>query len=109
MDGRVVVLASDGARDLEAIQVGQHQVEQEQVGWMGADQLEGARAIGAQAHVVASPRQVVPKRMQQALFVFDDEDIGHVWRNYRASARVRLAYAAGGHRDDRRPICPCCS
>ena len=76
--GRVRRVLAQGARDLESVQARQHQVEQQHIWWLGADELERLRAVGTHAHVVPGACQVVAKRVEEALLVLDNQHLGHM-------------------------------
>ena len=69
--GRVL---AQGAGDVEAVQAGQHQVEHQQVGPLGAGQAQGGRAVARRQHAKARPVQIVAHDGHDARLVVHHED-----------------------------------
>ena len=70
------LLGPDLGRDLVAVELGQHDVEQDQVGRLGAPQAESLRAIGRDDDVVALLLERVLQESLDVRVVIDDEDLG---------------------------------
>ena len=82
--GRAALLAPDLGRDLVAIELGQHDVEEDQVGRLGAPQPEALRPIARDDDVVALLLQRVLQESLDIRVVIDDEDLGR----HQSSTRV---------------------
>ena len=70
------LLGPDLGRDLVAVELGQHDVEQDQVGRLGAPQAEPLRAVGRDDDVVALLLEGVLQESLDVRVVVDDEDLG---------------------------------
>ncbi len=70
------LLGPDLGRDLVAVELGQHDVEQDQVGRLGSPQAESLRAIGRDDDVVAFLLERVLQEPLYVRVVVDDEDLG---------------------------------
>ena len=65
---------ADPPADLQAVDAGQHQVEDDQVRARVAGQREGGRAVAGRQDVVAVAFEVALDELDQVLLVVDDED-----------------------------------
>ena len=65
------------ADDLDAVQVGQAEVEHDQVGVRVGGRLQGAAAAARGHDLVVAGLQVDPQRPQDLRLVVDDQDAGH--------------------------------
>jgi hypothetical protein len=63
------------AAHVEAVEAGEQEVEDDQVGALAAHALEAALAVGRRGHREALAGQVVLDRFQDVRFVFDDDDL----------------------------------
>jgi hypothetical protein len=64
------------AADLDAVDAGQHQVEDQQIGGLGADQAQPLLSVPAREHFVAFPLEVVLEDFADVRLVLDDDDLG---------------------------------
>ena len=71
---RHVVVGAQRARDLDAVELRQAEVEDHEVGRERAALLERGRAVGGRAHLVALHAQRALQRLGDVLVVLDDED-----------------------------------
>src|SRR4029078_10009870 len=79
-------------RDLVAVELGQHDVEQNQVGRLGPPQAESLRAIGRDNDAVTL---LLERVLQESLYVrvvIDDEDLG---RHQSSTERAGWSMSAG--------------
>ena len=63
---------------LETVDVGQAEVEEDQVDGAGLEQTEGLRAGGRGEDRVPGPLEVATEEFANVAFVLDDEHRGHV-------------------------------
>ena len=70
------LLGPDLRRDLVAVELGQHDVEQDQVGRLGAPEPEAFRAVDGDDDLVALLLQRVLEQALDVWVVVDDEDLG---------------------------------
>ncbi len=68
---------AEGAADLQAVDAGQHEVEDDEVRHAGADEGEGLAAVAERVGDVAGPRQVALEQFGDVAVVFDNEDVAH--------------------------------
>ena len=73
---RHVVVGAQRARDLEAVEPGQAEVEDHEVGRERAPVLQRGGTVGGGAHLVALHAQRALERLGDVLVVLDDEDAG---------------------------------
>jgi hypothetical protein len=66
--------AADSLEHLQAVHVGQHQVQNHQVVIGGVGELERARAVGRGVHGVAGALQAPAQEVGDALFVLDHQE-----------------------------------
>ena len=86
------LLGPDLGRDLVAVELGQHDVEKDQVGRLGTPQAESLRAIGRDDDVVAL---LLERVLQESLYVrvvIDDEDL---CRHQSSTERAGWSMSAG--------------
>ena len=74
--GGAPLLCPDLGRDLVAVELGEHDVEEDQVGRLGSPQAESFRAVGRDDDVVALLLQRVLQETLDVRVVIDDEDLG---------------------------------
>ena len=84
-------VAAHRAADLEAIQAGQHDVEQQQVGWRLAHAGKDIPARGDHVGLEAGALQVMREQARDVGIVLRDKDPAH--GGSIADARVRTAAA----------------
>jgi hypothetical protein len=72
-DRRVVLVAAQLARDLDAVHPGETQVQNDQVGEEGLGVIQGLRAVVGELHVVALHAQRALEDLGDLLIVLDDE------------------------------------
>src|SRR5207248_648438 len=65
------------ADDLDAVDVGQTEVEDDEVGVVGGGGVQGFGAVGGGADLVLAGLEVDAQGPQDLGFVVDDEDAGH--------------------------------
>ena len=63
------------AAELEAVYIGQHQVQQDHVGRLGLQQLEGSRPVRGHAGVEAAHDQVAPDEVDDVGVVFHQQGL----------------------------------
>jgi hypothetical protein len=89
------------ADDLDAVEVGQAEVEHDQVGVLAGGGVQGLHAVAGGDDLVLAGVQVDPQRPQDLRFVVDDEQPGHrptpfpPWS--RGSAGAPVVEEAAGH------------
>ncbi len=59
--------------DLEPVEAGQHQVEDDEIGPVGAGGLDGLLAGADRYDIVAVLREIVPDKLEDILFIIDDQ------------------------------------
>ena len=89
--GRLALLRPDLGRDLVAVQLGQHHVEEDQVRPLGAPQPEAFGTIRRHDDVVALLLQGVLQQPLDIRVVIDDQDLGR----HQSSERVAGCGSAG--------------
>jgi hypothetical protein len=73
-DGATQLVAQE-ATDLKAIHAtGEEDVQQNEIGWLGAGSGETGRTVAGSAHLETGATQVVRQRLAEGTLVFDDED-----------------------------------
>ena len=87
--GGAALLAADLGRDLVAVELGQHDVEQDEVGRLGAPQAEPFRAVAGDDDVVALLLERVLQESLDVRVVVDDEDLGRHQSSTGGSRWVR--------------------
>src|SRR5688572_208201 len=85
-DGAGVRLRLDAAADLPAVELRDHDVEEDQVGEVLPGHLQGLGAAGDDAHLVTFAAQVIPDELGHVRLVLDDERAA---RGARASCDPR--------------------
>ncbi len=70
-------VATELAGDLETVEAGQAEVEDDEIGVLAPRGLDGARAIGCRQHGEARVLEVVARELDDLGFVVDDEDGSH--------------------------------
>src|SRR5690606_31106787 len=70
--------ASDVSADIEAVDGGEHDVEDDQVGRVGGRLGDGGLAVGDGAYLVTRLLEVVRDRRANTRFILDDEDPCHI-------------------------------
>ena len=73
-DDRNVALRTHAAADLEAVHLGQHDVEQNEVGRLGERLVQTFRAVIGRHGIVALAAEVEHQDIRDRLFVLDNED-----------------------------------
>ncbi len=73
-NGGGAALLPDGSADVKAIALGQHQVQQNQIGVLLQRQLEPGLAVVGLQGVVALPGKVEHQNVHNILFILDDQD-----------------------------------
>ena len=79
----IVAVAAEDLADAEAVEVGQHEIEQDDVGPVGADAVNGFPAVGGGGHIVARPDQMILHQVGELGFVVYGEDFGTGGRHRR--------------------------
>ena len=98
---RAALFAADLGRDLVAVELGQHDVEQDEIGRLGAPQAEALGAVPGDDDVVALLLERVLQEALDIRVVIDDEDLcGH--QSSTAGARAVGAPAGAPRRGDYR-------
>ena len=83
------LLGPDLRRDLVAVELGQHDVEEDQVGRLGAPQAESLGAVRRDDDLVALLLQRVLQQSLDVRVVVDDEDLG---RHQSSTERRRIGH-----------------
>ena len=76
-------------------QARQHQVEQDEVGAVAVELLEGGRAVVGDGDLEALLAEHVGQRVAERLFVLDDEDAGHAVLSFGWRCAARRPVPAG--------------
>ncbi len=71
---RAGLAVADLLQHAEAVHVGQHQVENDQVVLGGVDQFDGGGAVAGHIHRVSGALQAAGQEVLDAFFVLDDEN-----------------------------------
>ncbi len=69
--------AAELAADLEPVHLGQHEVQDDEVGRLGGDPLQRGAPVADHLGLMPVPGQVAGDDVGQRLVVVDDEDAGH--------------------------------
>ena len=85
---------SESADHFNAVDVGQSQVENDQVGVFGRRHLQRGGPGAGRRHSVTAAGEVQCQRPQQVRFVVDDEHVRHAARGLRLAA---VGSGRGGH------------
>ena len=109
-DDRHARLGPDDPADLDARELGQHQVEQDEVGAIGAEAVERLASVGGGDDAEALRLERLDERLAKGRLVVDDEDRAcHRRRGYRRAvngpiggARTRRRAAAASPASDQR-------
>jgi len=86
--GRLLVAGGDVPEHVEPGEVGQLQVQQDQVGQFGGVEIEPAGTVLGRDDLVPQVAEIVPQEFEECGFVIDKQDTGCVWRH--AQARVEF-------------------
>ena len=89
--GGLALLGPDLRRDLVPVELGQRDVEEDEVRRLGAPQAESLGAVGRDDDLVPLLLERVLQESLDVLVVVDDEDLGR----HRSSARVSRSVTAG--------------
>ena len=83
--------APEAAHDVDPVQVGQAEVEDDQVGWVGAGRGEGGGSVVGGGHDVAARAQVDGECAGEADFVVHDQDVRHCLFSLVSGGHPRVA------------------
>ena len=90
-DGHLVACLAQGARHLDARHLGQHHVEQDEVGLCLARACEAVGAVGGAGDGISFPREGKLRGDAYGLVVFDQENVGHLLAHPLAPCLLRPA------------------
>jgi hypothetical protein len=75
-DGRRGRIPAQDLANPEAVQIGQHEVQQDDIRTIGSHAVDGLPAIGSGGHFMAGPDQMIMHQVGQFRFVVYGEDFG---------------------------------
>jgi hypothetical protein len=87
-DGEVREVAADGGEDVEPAEVGEADIEDDGVPWVGGETVEGGAAAGGGVEGVAGAAEGDFEGRGEGRFVFDEEDARGHWSGSQEDGRM---------------------